>query len=54
MDVRLSYGIYAGQIREMEPTVARELIASGRATDPHAPAKEIAEPAQQRQNKSRR
>ena len=34
MEVRLQIGRYAGELRDVEPEAAREMIADGRATDP--------------------
>jgi hypothetical protein len=34
MEVRLKIGRYAGEIKDVEPVIANEMIADGRATDP--------------------
>lgn len=34
MEVRLRIGRYAGEIKDVAPDVAKQMIADGRATDP--------------------
>ena len=36
MFLRLKIGLYAGEIREFPPEVARNLLAQGRAENPYA------------------
>lgn len=52
MDVRITYGKFKGQIRDIEPSTASEMLKDGRAERPcaeieHAPAIEeaVASPA---------
>lgn len=37
MEVLMMTGTYAGEIRDIKPVYAREMIADGRALDPNVP-----------------
>ena len=41
MFIRLKFGSYAGEIRDIQAEAARELLNSDRAEDPYAPPVEV-------------
>lgn len=48
MELRLKIGRYAGEIRDVAPDVAHQMIADGRATDPRFESEvQVSEPATQ-------
>jgi hypothetical protein len=46
MYIRMLFGRYVGEVRDIEPVTARALLASGRGEDPDAikPVEEVAAP----------
>lgn len=54
MEVLMKVGIYAGEIRDLRPDCARQMIADGQAIDPHHETAEEVEPIQARNDVPKR